>query len=259
LAPTGRNLGRDVAASASEPIFDLGSTRWRSRPQISGCFLGGRGSRRAETCFEEAARRESRPPLHMEIFMTLCMEGRRDLSEADIRLMSIAAGRECVRSGWINSRLRLSGLTRRGAVLPVRQAHPFDGFDRLTASRLRMTLSGVEWVRAPRHLSRGCVLSPRARPAFAPPSPKASDGHSNATARQARSRPYDEGIRVVAAENESALCARGRAHDAAWTQAALYAPIVSIDLLRSLFLLIAATVLGPRWMMMIQTESNEAR
>jgi hypothetical protein len=32
--------------------------------------------------------------------------------------------------------------------LPVRQAHPFD--------RLRMTLSGVEWVRAP-SVSRGCV------------------------------------------------------------------------------------------------------
>jgi hypothetical protein len=35
------------------------------------------------------------------------------------------------------------------AVTPVRQAHPFDGFDKLTAGRLRMTLSGVEWVRAP--------------------------------------------------------------------------------------------------------------
>jgi hypothetical protein len=41
-------------------------------------------------------------------------------------------------------------VNRRGAVLPVRQAHPFD--------RLRMTLSGVEWVRAP-NLSRGCALS----------------------------------------------------------------------------------------------------
>ena len=42
--------------------------------------------------------------------------------------------------------------------MPVRQAHPFDGFDKLpfdklrvcdTAGRLRMTLSRVEWVRAP--------------------------------------------------------------------------------------------------------------
>ena len=35
-----------------------------------------------------------------------------------------------------------------GACSPVRQAHPFDGFDKLrvcdTAGRLRMTLSGVE-------------------------------------------------------------------------------------------------------------------
>ena len=49
--------------------------------------------------------------------------------------------------------------------MPVRQAHPFDGFDRLpfdklrvcdTTGRLRMTLSGVEWVRAPSR-SRGCA------------------------------------------------------------------------------------------------------
>ena len=33
--------------------------------------------------------------------------------------------------------------------MPVRQAHPFDEFDKLTASRLRMTLSRVEWVRVP--------------------------------------------------------------------------------------------------------------
>jgi hypothetical protein len=41
---------------------------------------------------------------------------------------------------------------------PIRHAHPFDGFDKLpfdklrvcdTAGRLRMTLSGVEWVRVP--------------------------------------------------------------------------------------------------------------
>jgi hypothetical protein len=31
----------------------------------------------------------------------------------------------------------------------VGTTRPFDGFDKLTAGRLRMTLSGVEWVRAP--------------------------------------------------------------------------------------------------------------
>ena len=35
----------------------------------------------------------------------------------------------------------------RTAPTPVRQAHPFDGFDKLTTGRLRMTPSGVEWVR----------------------------------------------------------------------------------------------------------------
>ena len=48
---------------------------------------------------------------------------------------------------------------------PFDFAHPFDGFDRLTAGRLRMTLSGVEWVRAPgvpavslSNPLRGCAL-----------------------------------------------------------------------------------------------------
>jgi hypothetical protein len=56
-------------------------------------------------------------------------------------------------------RSAVDGRSRRGAVLPVRQAHPFD--------RLRMTLSGVEWVRA-QSLSRGCALFGRARQDRAP-------------------------------------------------------------------------------------------
>jgi hypothetical protein len=59
---------------------------------------------------------------------------------------------------------------------PVRQAHPFDGFDRLpfdklrvcdTAGRLRMTLSRVEWVRAPSKVE-GLALAVTSEPRFLP-------------------------------------------------------------------------------------------
>jgi hypothetical protein len=59
---------------------------------------------------------------------------------------------------------------------PVRQAHPFDGFDRLpfdklrvcdTAGRLRMTLSRVEWVRAPSKVE-GLALAATSGPRFLP-------------------------------------------------------------------------------------------
>ena len=61
------------------------------------------------------------------------------------------------------------------AVTPVRQAHPFDGFDKLpfdklrvcdTAGRLRMTLSRVEWVRAPNR--SGLALAATSEPTFLP-------------------------------------------------------------------------------------------
>ena len=88
------------------------------------------------------------------------------------------------------------------------QACPFDGFNRLTASRLRMTLGGVGWVRAPEHVE-GLRPSPRARPAFA-----------KATARQARPHPCGGGGATLlasraprhggVAENESGLGSCGR-------------------------------------------------
>jgi hypothetical protein len=59
---------------------------------------------------------------------------------------------------------------------PIRHAHPFDGFDRLpfdklrvcdTAGRLRMTLSRVEWVRAPSEVE-GLALAATSEPGFLP-------------------------------------------------------------------------------------------
>ena len=59
---------------------------------------------------------------------------------------------------------------------PIRHAHPFDGFDRLpfdklrvcdTAGRLRMTLSRVEWVRAPSKVE-GLALAATSERRFLP-------------------------------------------------------------------------------------------
>ena len=84
-----------------------------------------------------------------------------------------------------------------GACLPVRQAHPFDGFDRLpfdklrvcdTAGRLRMTLSGSRTGQGPER-SRGTGDSPPRYPPSPglPPSPRLRRAGRRTGREQARS------------------------------------------------------------------------
>ena len=91
--------------------------------------------------------------------------------------------------------------------MTVRQAHPFDGFDRLpfdklrvcdTAGRLRMTLSGVDWVRVPSGVEGQAI------PIRIPPSPglqRTGREHLSAvTSAKAEARSYNlhrDGLAIV--------------------------------------------------------------
>ena len=74
-------------------------------------------------------------PQPNEIEPNLTTNERQFLDRSDIG----SSNRPQIDHGW-HRWARMSGF-RRGADLPIRQAHPFD--------KLRMTLSGAEWVRAP--------------------------------------------------------------------------------------------------------------